>query len=267
MGVSVGGFRISDDGDLKVARTLRELLAEFLGTFYLIFIGCGGVAGATAANPGGGTTTSAAVLQIAFAFGLGIGGSVHLFSDISGGQFNPAVSLGLFFAKQMSLFKVVLYFLFQLGGGLVACAILRAMLDETPGVVNLGPNISPASGLFIELFGTLFLVLTVLATTNSKRNHAPSYLQPLSIGIAIFVLHMFLVSTTGCGINPVRSFVTNVVDNKIRSNFWVYIIGPFLASLIGGILYEFIFSSHYKVKRKEEDRSTVYKNGTEENPA
>ena len=68
------------------------------------------------------------------------------------------------------------------------------MLGYCPGAVSVNVNLTTATGFFIEMFGTLFLVLTVLSTTNGDRKHAPSYLQPLSIGIAIFVLHMFLVS-------------------------------------------------------------------------
>ncbi|KAL5269809.1 hypothetical protein ACHWQZ_G003322 [Mnemiopsis leidyi] len=267
MGVEVAGFKITED--FKVIGLVREILAEFLGTFYLIFIGCGGVGGAQLLQK---VTTkdqletlfkpsSAVVLQIAFAFGLGIGAAVHLFSDISGGQFNPAVSFGLFFARQLSLVKAALFSVVQLIGGLVAGAILSAMLGWCPGAVGVAVNIGTPSAFFIEFFGTLFLVLTVLSTTNSDRKQAASYLQPLSIGIAIFVLHMFLVPTTGCGLNPARSLVTNIIENKLNLQFLVYIFGPLLASLVGGLLYEFLFSPHYRSEPKS-DRSVVYMNNT-----
>jgi len=270
MGVSVIGFKITD-GDFKIFEISRELLAEFLGTFYLIFIGCGGVGGAQLLA---GVTSpklvdsfkpnSAAVLQIAFAFGLGIGAAVHLFSDISGGQFNPAVSFGLFFAKKMSLLKALLYTVIQLCGGLVAGGILRGMLGWCPGSVAVNSNqtlgLTTGSAFFIEFFGTLFLLLTIFSTTNSDRKQAPSYLQPFSIGVAIFVLHMFLVPTTGCGLNPTRCLVTNILENNLNAQFLVYIFGPLLASVIGGLLYEFIFSPHYRPKETKSERAVVYTN-------
>lgn len=270
MGVATCGFKITDDGDFKTQAVIRELLAEFMGTFYLIFIGCGGVGGAQELQRVAGKSewlegfkmSSAALLQIAFAFGLGIAGAVHLFSDISGGQFNPAVSFGLFFARKMSLLKAVIYSIFQLCGGLVAGGILKGMLGYCPGAVSVNVNLTTATGFFIEMFGTLFLVLTVLSTTNGDRKHAPSYLQPLSIGIAIFVLHMFLVPTTGCGLNPVRSLVTNLIENQLPAQFLVYIFGPLVASLIGGLLYEFVFSRHYEAQKP--DRPTVYVNNDAE---
>eukprot|EP00116_Pleurobrachia_bachei_P011066 sb/3471328/ len=144
-----------------------------------------------------------------------------------------------------------------------------AILDKCPGAVGLGSGVSGASGLFIEFFGTLFLVLTVLANVNELRGHANGFQQPLSIGITIFVIHMFLVPTTGCGINPARSLVTNLVNWEFPSTFYVsildyfvfdmfhvcqlshraegpiYIIGPMMAAVVGGLGYTYVFEPHY----------------------
>lgn len=242
MGVEILGFKILDDDGCFGMGLLREILAEILGTFFLIVLGCGGVQGVVALD---GAFGSAQVLQIGLAFGLGIGGTVHLFSDISGGQLNPAVSFGLFFARKLSLYRAAILTIAQIIGGLIAAAILKALFSKTgcPGVVEM--TVSSGVGLVLEFLGTLFLVLTVLATINDKRGHAPGYLQPLSIGIAILVAHMFLVPLTGCGINPARSLATNIVEGKIKSDFYGYILGPLLASLVGGLLYEFLFSPHY----------------------
>ena len=75
-------------------------------------------------------------------------------------------------------------------------AIMKAIFGEVPGVVSISDGYSSFAGLILEILGTLFLVLTVLSTTNSSRGHPAGYLQPLSIGIAIFVAHLFLVSST-----------------------------------------------------------------------
>lgn len=194
-------------------------------------------------------------VHVAFAFGIGIGGTVHLFSDISGGHLNPAVSLALFVARKCSLVRALIYIVAQFIGGFLGAVILWGMCVNIPGVTALGAyvdsesmetvKVTAAQGFFFEFFGTLFLVLTVLATTNSKRGFAGSYLQPLAIGLAIFVAHLVLIKPTQCGINPVRGIVMNIVANKVESYIWIYIVAPLVASVVGGGLYEFFFDAHY----------------------
>lgn len=249
MAKKILGFILCDD-DFVSMGLLREILAELLGTFFLVWLGCGGVQGTLeiqkdpAAPEADVDVGAAGVIQIAIAFSLGIAGTVHLFSDISGGQLNPAVSLGLFFARKLSLYRTIILSVAQIIGGCIAAGILKAMFKDCPGVVKLNA-VTSGQGLILELVGTLFLVLTVLATINSKRGHSAGYLQPLSIGIAILVDHMFLVPLTGCGVNPARSLATNLIDGHVKSDFWVYIVGPLLASVIGGLIYEFLFDPHY----------------------
>lgn len=261
MGVSLLGFKITDD-DLCSMKIVREILAEVIGTFYLIFIGCGAVFSTTIEKGDSEPLGAAQITHIAFAFGLGIGGAVHLFSDISGGQFNPAVSFGLFFARKLSLLRALIFSGAQLGGGILACAVLKLLVGKVPGVVEMSPHVENSFyGLLLEMFGTLFLVFTVLATTNGKRGHAAGYSQPLSIGIAIFVAHLALVPLTGCGINPARSLATNIAAGDLKAELYAYIVGPLLASVAGGLIYEFLFDTHYNSSATHEPLDT---NGDEE---
>jgi len=246
MGVAIFGFKIIDDDGCFSMGLVREILAEILGTFFLIVLGCGGVHAATLEKAADDPLGSARILEIGFAFGLGIGGIVHLFSDISGGQLNPAVSFGLFFARKLSLYRAAILSVAQIIGGLIGAALLKIMFKGPPGTVSMGDGVSGGVGLILEFLGTLFLVLTVLSTINDKRGHAAGYLQPFSIGVAIFVAHMFLVPLTGCGINPARSLATNIIGGKITGDFYAYILGPLLASAVGGLVYEFIFNPHYE---------------------
>lgn len=244
MGVAIFGFKITDDDGCISMKLVREIVAEIMGTFLLIILGCGGVQGAITDKPEDEILGSARIIQIGFAFGLGIGGVVHLFSDISGGQLNPAVSFGLFFSRQLSLYRAAVLSVAQIIGGVIGAVVMKLVFSKTPGVVSM--SVSGGRGLILEFLGALFLVLTVLATINKNRNHAPGYLQPLSIGIAIFVAHMFLVPLTGCGINPARALATNIVAGEIKGDFYAYILGPILASAVGGLVYEFIFNPHYE---------------------
>jgi len=241
-------FSIMEDG-LTSMDFLRAVLGEIIGTFFLIFLGCGGANGMATGD----------LLHVAFAFGIGIGGAVHLFSDISGGHLNPAVSLGLFVARKCSLVRAVIYIIAQFVGGFLGALVLWLLCENTPGATSLATDVSTAQGFFFEFIGTLFLVLTVLATTNSKRGFAGSYLQPLSIGLAIFVAHLVLIKPTQCGINPVRGIVMNIVTSTVKGYHWIYIVAPLLASVIGGGVYEFLFDPHYKPA----DYKKENKNGAE----
>jgi len=225
------------EGNLVSWPFFRALLGEICGTFFLIFLGCGGASGRT--------PDSVDLLHVAFAFGLGIGATVHLFSDISGGHLNPAVSLALFVARKCSLVRAVVYMLAQTVGGFLGAVALLLMCPVIPGVTVVGEGYTTIQGLFFEFFGTLFLVLTVLATTNSKRGFTSSYLQPLAIGIAIFVAHLVLIVPTQCGINPVRGVVINIVAGQVAGDIWIWVVGPLLASVVGGALYEFVLDPHY----------------------
>jgi len=221
------------EGNLVSWAFFRSLLCEALGTLFLIIFGCWGAAG------------SGDLLHIAFTSGAGIGATVHLFSDISGGHLNPAVSLALFVARKCSLVRAVVYMLAQTVGGFLGAVALLLMCPVIPGVTVVGEGYTTIQGLFFEFFGTLFLVLTVLATTNSKRGFTSSYLQPLAIGIAIFVAHLVLIVPTQCGINPVRGVVINIVAGQVTGDIWIWVVGPLLASVVGGALYEFVLDPHY----------------------
>jgi len=231
------------EGNLVSWDFFRALLGEILGTFFLIFIGCGGASGRT---PG-----SVDLLHVAFAFGLGIGATVHLFSDISGGHLNPAVSLALFVARKCSLVRALVYMVAQTIGGFLGAVALLLLCPTIPGVTKLGEGYSAIQGLFFEFFGTLFLVLTVLATTNAKRGFSSSYLQPLAIGVAIFVAHLVLIVPTQCGINPVRGVVINIVAGEVTGDIWLWVVGPLLAAVVGAGLYEFVLDPHYSTSYSE----------------
>jgi len=262
MGVEILGYKLIDDDGVFSCKLVREVLAELIGTFYLIILGTGGVLASVKGWDKEGELESMRVLQIAFSFGLGIGGAVHIFSDISGGQYNPAVSFGLFFARKLSLYRAVVLSVVQILAAILGAAIMKAIFGEVPGVVEIAEGTSSFAGLILEILGTLFLVLTVLSTTNSARGHSAGYLQPLSIGIAIFVAHLFLVPYTGCGINPARALGTNIVAGKVKGEIYAYILGPLIAALGGGVIYEFLFNPHYSNKYQSVENGNEMKEGS-----
>jgi len=231
-----------EDINLKL---LKACIAEFLGTMMLILF-CVGSANSRSLEALGGNAPLY-YIAISIAFGLGIGGIVHIISDVSGGNVNPAVSLALFLDARMSLIKMICYIVFQFLGGFAGAGLLYG-LGNHGDIANSAyygwtsyDKINGAQAFFLEAFGTMFLILTILASINEKRGHAPSFLQPLAIGFSILVLHIFLIPYTNCGINPVRGTVWNVVCGKgCDSKLLVYLFGPLLGAIAAVPLYNFV---------------------------
>ncbi|KAL5268865.1 hypothetical protein ACHWQZ_G002637 [Mnemiopsis leidyi] len=181
---------------------LQKCGAEFLGTMFLIVF-CVGSANSTILQSLG-SASLGYYLSISIAFGFGIGGIVHILSSTSGGHVNPAVSLAFFLDGRVSLLVALAYIVAQFAGGFAGAGILYEMgnfkeniedgrLQSISGGNAVSASISQEHAFFLEMFGTIFLILTILSTIDKTRGHAPSYLQPLAIGIAILVMHIFLI--------------------------------------------------------------------------
>jgi MIP family channel proteins len=247
-GARTGGRRFSFGMDDLNGRLIQNFFAELLGTMFLIIF-CVGSANSTALTALG-ENSPAYYLSISLAFGLGIGGIVHILSSTSGGHVNPAVSLALFLDRRVSLLVALTYIVAQFAGGFAGAGILYGLGGFESGDQTAGQNmilidrLGAEHAFFLEVFGTAFLILTILATIDEKRGHAPSYLQPLAIGIAILVMHIFLIPFTNCAINPVRGTVWNVVTDKADSETLIFLFAPFVGSLVAVPLNLLIFTPH-----------------------
>ena len=186
---------------------MRATIAEFLGTFLLVFCGCGcAVFGGAAFG----------ALGIAFAFGVTLLVLVYAIGPISGCHVNPAVTLGLAVMGKVPWRRAAFYWVAQVVGAVVAGGALLAIAQGMPGgydatVKGLASNgygahspggFSLASGFFVELLMTFLLVLTVLAATDVK---APTGFAGIAIGLALFIAHLVAIPVTNASINPARS--------------------------------------------------------------
>lgn len=245
--VSKRHWRLASKDDLSLCM-LKKCCAELLGTFYLILL-CVGAANSrvfvylpTSQHP-------LYFLPIAMAFGFGIGGIVHLLSNSSGGHVNPAVTLALTLDGRCSLIQCIFYIIFQFLGGFAGAGVLwgignhDGLFDQQ---ATSGSNayatgdINGFQAFFIEVLGTMFLLLTVLSTIEERRGYAPSYSQPLAIGISIMVLHIFMIPYTNCSINPVRGLVWNVVTGNADYQTWIFVVAPLVASVVTVPIYRFV---------------------------
>eukprot|EP00116_Pleurobrachia_bachei_P008363 sb/3468625/ len=187
--------------------------------------------------------------------------TVHIFSDISGSHFNPAVSLAMFVVQRISLTRMFLYWIMQILGALLAIAILDAC-ELKMGETHLNSDtVNVGQGFLFELFGTLLWVYVALAATNELRGTVKSNIEyPLYVGLAFILLQerdhsshnysspysiSLKVPLTGCGLNPPRSLLANAFFDTIEGYDWVYVVAPLVAAVLGGFSYELIFSNYY----------------------
>ena len=224
---------------------MRKYLAEFIGTFTLVFFGCGtAVVAAKTIGP----VEGVGLLGIAFAFGFALIAAAYGIGPISGCHINPAVSLGVFAAGRLKPHDLVGYIVGQLLGGIVAAAVLLAIARGTPGYElaknGLGQNgwgtgylgeYSAAAAVIFEFVATLLFVIVILGSTGKG---APTQMAGLAIGITLVVIHIFGINITGVSVNPARSLgPALLVGGKALAQVWLFLIVPSVAGLVGGALF------------------------------
>ncbi len=218
---------------------MKKYLAEFVGTFTLVLLGCG-----TAVIAG----DKVGVVGIAFAFGFALLGMAYGIGPVSGCHINPAVSLSVFTAGRMSAGDLLGYIFAQCLGAIVA-AWLLAMIASGKlsgydvaasglGQNGWGPDYlggySQHSAMLFEFFATLLFVIVILGSTQAQ---APGQIAGLAIGITLVVLHIFGIQITGVSVNPARSLgPALLVGGKALQQLWLFLVVPSAAGIVGGIL-------------------------------
>lgn len=212
---------------------IRRGIAEFIGTFALIFIACGGAAYARTAT------------DLALANGLPIAVMVSSVAFISGGFLNPAVTLGFLITRRISPLLAGWYWIMQFGGAALAALLVAWVLPAAPenasnlGVPTLGSNLGAGAGVVIEAVITFFLVWVVFATAVDPRG-AFKQISGLAIGFTIAMGVLMAYGLTGGAMNPARAFGPQLVGDH-WAHWWVWYIGPFAGAVIAASLYELLY--------------------------
>jgi MIP family channel proteins len=214
----------------------RRSAAEFIGTFALVFIGAGAVLSA-------GPSAGAGNLEIALAYGLVIAVMVSALAHISGGHFNPAVTLGMLLTRRISVVLGLLYWVVQLGGAVLAALLLKWIFptdqQATLGSPALGPGIDVGPGLVIEAILTFFLVWVVFATMVDPRGSYTA-IAGLAVGFVIAFDTLMGGPLTGAMMNPARAFGPELVAND-WDDFWIWYVGPLAGGAIAALLYDEVY--------------------------
>jgi len=214
------------------------MVGEFVGTTLFLWFAFAGTQ-ACYTTGGGAANNPNQIVLTSLAFGFSLLVTVWAFYRISGGLFNPAVTLGLVITGNLPWVRGMLLLPAQLLGGIVAAALVQCMLPG-PLIVNtaLSNGTTPAQGVFIEMFLTSLLVFTILMLAAEK--HYATFMAPVGIGLALFVAMMAGLPFTGSSLNPARSFGPAVAIPSFPSEHYIYWFGPILGALLAAGYYHFV---------------------------
>lgn len=244
----------------------KRCLAEFLGTFWLVFGGCGSAVLAatfTAQSVKIGDSTvfplGIGLVGVSLAFGLTLLTMAYTIGHISGCHINPAVSFGLFAAKRFKGgIDLLGYVIAQILGGIVAAGFLYVIASNQPEFTLSGSNPLATNGFgshspgaysllacfLIEVLLTFFFLLVILGATD-RRN--PSGFAPIPIGLSLVLIHLISIPITNTSVNPARSFGPALwVGGEILGQVWLFWLAPILGAVLAGLLYSNLFEPDSK---------------------
>jgi aquaporin Z len=226
---------------------IKRLAAEFFGTFWLVLGGCGSAV-LVAAFP----ELGIGFAGVALAFGLTVLTMAYAVGHISGGHFNPAVSIGLLAGGRIDVRDVVPYIVTQVVGAIAAGGVLyliasgKAGFDVTAGFATNGfgehspGGFSLLSAVVAEFVLTAFFLLIILGATDKK---ASAGFAPIAIGLALTLIHLISIPVTNTSVNPARSTgVAIFQDGWALSQLWMFWIVPLLGGAAGGLIHRFLFA-------------------------
>lgn len=222
---------------------MNRALAEFLGTFWLVFGGCGSAVFA-AAFPDVGI----GLLGVALAFGLSVLTMAYAVGHVSGGHFNPAVTIGLWAGGRFPAKDIPVYVIAQLIGALAASLVLWIIASGAPdyslslnGLAANGYGEGSPGGYVLgaaaiaEVVLTYFFLLIIMGSTNTR---APAGFGPLAIGLALTLIHLISIPITNTSVNPARSTGPAIVEGGLAlQQLWLFWVAPIIGGMLGGFTY------------------------------
>lgn len=225
---------------------MKKYFAEFFGTFWLVFGGCG-----SAIFAAGFPELGIGFAGVALAFGLTVLTIAYAVGHISGGHFNPAVTIGLWVGGNHTAKEVVPYIISQLVGAVLAATFLYLIVTDNDGFETLGGfaangygELSPGgynlTGAFIaEFLLTMFFLLIILG---SIHKNAPKGFAPIAIGLGLTLIHLISIPITNTSVNPARSMSQALfVGGGYLSQVWLFWVAPIAGAIVGGLIYKALF--------------------------
>jgi aquaporin NIP len=209
---------------------LRALVAETIGTFALVFAGCGAIQVDA-------RTHALGHVGVAISFGLVIMAGIYAVGHISGAHFNPAVSFAFALTRHFPWPRVAAYWAAQLAGGLAAAGVLRLSLGNVAHVGATLPAGSQGQAFLWEAILTFFLMFVIMAVATDTRSVGEA--AAIAVGGTVGLDAMFGGPITGASMNPARSIAPALVSGDVRA-LWLYIVAPLLGAAIAALAYQFV---------------------------
>ena len=224
----------------------KRLIAEFIGTFWLVLGGCG-----SAVLAAGFPELGIGFLGVALAFGLTVLTMAYAVGGISGGHFNPAVTVGLFTGGRFEAKDVIPYIIAQVVGAIVAAIVLYAIVSgkaDFAGVGGFASNgygdaspgkYSMVSGLITEIVLTFIFLFVILRVTSGD---VPAGFAPIVIGLALTLIHLISIPVTNTSVNPARSTgVALFAEGPALAQLWLFWVAPLIGGALAGIVHSALF--------------------------
>jgi len=225
---------------------MKKLFAEFFGTFWLVFGGCG-----SAVFAAGYPDLGIGFVGVALAFGLTVLTMAYAVGHISGGHFNPAVSLGLWAGGKFEAKNLVGYIIAQLVGAVAAAGALYLILTNKSDFVTISGfaangygDLSPdgysmTAALIAEFLLTMFFLLIILGSTNSR---APKGFAPIAIGLGLTLIHLISIPITNTSVNPARSTSQALfAGGEFTGQLWLFWLAPIAGAIVAGFIHKTLF--------------------------
>lgn len=230
---------------------MKKLVAEFLGTFWLVFGGCGSALLACNFPEAG-----IGFVGVSIAFGLTVLTAAYSLGNISGAHLNPAVTIGVFVAGRIKANDILPYIISQISGAITAAAALVVICSGQEGFSlsngfaangygehsQGGFSMMPA--FLIEFILTAIFLLVILGSTD---NRAPKGFAGIAIGLTLTLIHLISIPVTNTSVNPARSISQAVfVGDWAISQLWLFIAAPIAGAVIGALIYNYLFKPEEK---------------------
>jgi aquaporin Z len=229
----------------------KRAAAEFFGTFWLVFGGCG-----AAVLAAGFPAVGIGFVGVALAFGLTVLTMAYAIGHISGCHLNPAVSLGLVAGKRFPASDLAAYIIAQVAGAIAAAGVLYVIASGTVGfdirngfALNGYADHSPGgysllAGIVAEVVLTAFFLIIIMGATDDR---APKALAPVAIGLCLTLIHLVGIPVTNTSVNPARSTGPAIfAGGWAIQQLWMFWVAPLVGGVLGGLTYRFLFGSRGK---------------------
>ena len=206
----------------EVLLVINKYLAELVGTFILVFFGSMSVLAALA-------TEGPVMIIVPFGFGLGLLAAIFAVGHVSGGHFNPAVTLAMWLDKRTTSSDLIGYWIGQFLGAILASGVVLVIADTAAVQATVNRHTSSGSGLLLEAVLTLVFVMVILASTRTVPQ-----LAGIVIPLSLVAVHLAGIPFSGASVNPARSFGPALIGGDF-SGFWIYIVGPFAGAAVAWV--------------------------------